>query len=136
MLDTVFEVEASANLGFLAITTKKTDLLVRHSINEAQNVVRGRDFLLKCVDNKNLLGELAEKAGDKVPKDKKEDEEEEEKEEEEKYTVEYVNFNYYQVENSGRTLKQKPNVLMCCKLEAFGYTIEQKIYAEAVGLCF
>lgn len=85
------------------------------------------------IDNRNLLGELAEKAGDKVQKDKKENEEEEEKEEEEKYTVEHVEFNHYPVENSGKTLKQKPNVLMVCKLESFGYTIEQKIYAEAVS---
>lgn len=69
------------------------------------------------------------------PEDNKEQApEEDEKDKEEPLTEEYVHFfEYGDVANSGRVLKNKPYVLMCCSLEPHGYAVQQKLYADKEG---
>ena len=88
--------------------------------------------ILKFISLVDMEQEIIKRSGVNVDKLKKEGENEE-NEEEEKYTEEYVQFQPYEVENSGRTLRSKPLVLILWKLETFGYTVQHKIYSESVN---
>jgi hypothetical protein len=77
---------------------------------------QGQDVVAKPEDNK-----------EPVP-------EEDDKDKEEPLTEEYVYFyEYGDVANSGKVLKNKPYVLMCCSLEPHGYAVQQKLYADREG---
>ena len=92
-------------------------------------------LILSYTNLENKLKELTGKVAEDLENvNKKEEDEEEEQEEEEEYTEENMIFTPFEVENSGKMLKSQPNVLLCCKLEAFGYTVEQKIYSPAVSI--
>jgi hypothetical protein len=70
-------------------------------------------------------------AGQQVAEEKKDDTEEV-KEEEEQFNWEELKFKYFNIENSGNTFKQEPEVFCCCKIETFGYSIVQKLFIDSI----
>mmetsp|Transcript_12932 Transcript_12932/g.14846 ORF Transcript_12932/g.14846 Transcript_12932/m.14846 type:complete len:385 (+) Transcript_12932:2-1156(+) len=109
--------------GMVEEAKKAADKVVSVSDEQAKKRLEDLRKIKEAeIATKNLANSAVEKAKGK---------EDEEKEEEEKFTEEIVSFRHFDVENSGKTIRSKPNVLICCKLEAFGYTVVQKIYSES-----
>jgi WD40 repeat protein len=54
-------------------------------------------------------------------------------EKDEKIGHEYFDFKHYPTKNSGKVLKCKSTVLICCSLQPYGYVVEQKLYADSEG---
>jgi WD40 repeat protein len=60
-------------------------------------------------------------------------EEEVDDEKDEKIGHECFQFLHYPTDNSGKVLKSKSTVLICCSLQPYGYVVEQKLYADYDG---
>jgi WD40 repeat protein len=75
----------------------------------------------------------AANAGKKEDVKAEEPVEEVDDEKDEKIGHEYFDFVHYPTDNSGKVLKSKSTVLICCSLQPYGYVVEQKLYAGSDG---
>lgn len=76
---------------------------------------------------------LPQNAGKEDAKKEDQKDEQEDDEKDEKIAHEYFSFNHFPTDNSGKVLKSKSLVFICCSFQPYGYAVEQKLYANADG---